>query len=374
MTFGPLHGEAGRVDVAAAAGGYPVVVGSGLLDEIPRVADAVAPGRRLAVISDATVLPLHGARVAEGLRAAGREVATFDFPAGEASKTRRSWSVLTDRMLEAGFGRDSCVVAVGGGVTTDLAGFVAATFLRGVPVLQVPTSTLAMVDASVGGKTGVDVRAGKNLVGAFHPPAAVVADVQTLETLPRSERAQGLVEAVKHGAILDERHFDTVGARLEAVLAGDAEASADVVLASVRLKAGVVARDEFEGGLRQILNFGHTVGHALEAASAYALGHGSAVAAGMLAESRIGERMGVTAQGTTERLASVLRRVVGDVEPSGTAESARSYLSSDKKARGGQARYVLLERIGKAAGEGGWSHSVPDPLVDDVLASLYFRP
>lgn len=374
MTFGSLRGEAGRVDVAASAGGYPVVVGSGVLEEVSHVVEAVAPGRRLAVISDTTVLPLHGARVAERLRAAGRDVATFDFPAGEASKTRSSWSALTDRMLEAGFGRDSCVVAVGGGVTTDLAGFVAATFLRGVPVLQVPTSTLAMIDASVGGKTGVDVRAGKNLVGAFHPPAAVLADVRTLGTLPRTQRAQGLVEAIKHGAVLDEGHFDAVGSRLEAVLAGDEEASAEVVLASVRLKAGVVERDEFEGGLRQILNFGHTIGHALEAASAYSMGHGSAVAAGMLAESRLGERLAVTQAGTTERLADLLRRVVGDVAPTGTAESARSYLSSDKKVRGGRARYVLLERIGKAVGEGGWSHSVPDPLVEDVLASLYFRP
>jgi 3-dehydroquinate synthase len=374
VTFGRLPDEAGRVEVAASAGGYPVVVGSGVLEALPEVADAVVPGRRLAVISDTTVLPLHGVPVAERLRSAGREVAVFDFPAGEASKSRRSWAVLTDEMLQAGFGRDSCVVAVGGGVTTDLAGFVAATFLRGVPVLQVPTSTLAMIDASVGGKTGVDVRAGKNLVGAFHPPVAVVADVLTLATLPPAQRAQGLVEAIKHGAILDEGHFEAVGACLGAVLAGDAEAAVEVILGSVRLKAGVVERDEFEGGFREVLNFGHTIGHALEAASKYGLGHGSAVAAGMLAESTIGERMGITKPGTTGRLNDVLRLLLGDVIPMGDADTARQYLSSDKKARAGQARFVLLERIGRAAGEDGWAHPVPGPLVDEVLSSLYDRP
>jgi 3-dehydroquinate synthetase len=178
------------VRVRSKDGGYPVLVGVGLTAQLPRVLEEQAPAPRYAVISDDNVASLHGHPVMEMLRDAGLDASLFTFPAGESSKTRESWSILTDEMLEAGFGRDTCVVAVGGGVTTDLAGFVAATYLRGVAVVQVPTSYLAMIDASVGGKTGVDVSAGKNLVGAFHPPKAVVADTEVLRTLPRGERAQ----------------------------------------------------------------------------------------------------------------------------------------------------------------------------------------
>ncbi len=194
--------------------------------------------RRFAVISDDNVASLHGHPLMEGLRDAGLDASLFTFPAGEASKTRKSWSILTDEMLEAGFGRDSCVIAVGGGVTTDLGGFVAATFLRGVPVVQVPTSYLAMIDASVGGKTGVDVRAGKNLVGAFHAPRLVVADVDVLRTLPREERAQGLVEAFKHGAILDEAYFVSLEEARRELLEADPRFAEPAVLQIGRAQGG----------------------------------------------------------------------------------------------------------------------------------------
>ena len=263
---------------------------SGILRELPRLATQCVRAERFAVISDDNVAPTHGRTVMEAGIDAGLDMALYTFPAGEASKTRKSWSILTDELLEAGFGRDSCVIAVGGGVTTDLAGFVAATFLRGVPVIQVPTSYLAMIDASVGGKTGVDVHAGKNLVGAFHPPRLVVADPEVLETLEVYERAQGLVEAFKHGAILDAEYFASLEGEAPDLLAADPAVAGPAVARSVQLKAEVVSEDEFEGGYRQILNFGHTLGHALEAASEYALGHGSAVALGMLMETRLGER------------------------------------------------------------------------------------
>lgn len=366
-----LPGEVGRIEVEAAGGGYPVVVGYGLLDALPRVLASVAQGRRVAVVSDSHVDPLHAARVRECLEESGIDAYGLTFPAGEASKTRKTWSILTDRLLEAGLGRDSCVVAVGGGVTTDLAGFVAATYLRGVPVVQCPTSYLAMIDASVGGKTGVDVRAGKNLVGAFHPPLAVVADVDVLTTLPIPERAQGLVEAVKHGAILDEDHFERIGRDVAALLEASPEDAASLVLESVRIKADVVSRDEFEGGYRQVLNFGHTVGHAIEAAADFALGHGSAVALGMLAEAELGERMGVTVPGTRERLAGVLERLLTDLALPDTDAPAFDFLAADKKSREGHVRYVLLERIGRCAAGDGWTYEAPEALVAEVLSSLH---
>jgi 3-dehydroquinate synthase len=356
------------VRVRTRDGGYPVLVGVGLLAQLHRVLEEHAPARRYAVISDDRVASLHGHAVMELLRDAELDASLFTFPAGEASKTRESWSILTDEMLEAGFGRDTTVVAVGGGVTTDLAGFVAATYLRGVPVVQVPTSYLAMIDASVGGKTGVDVSAGKNLVGAFHPPSAVVADTDVLRTLPRAERAQGLVEAFKHGAILDAEYFGHLESFADDLLEADAAAAADAVLRSVELKASVVSEDEFEGGYRQILNFGHTLGHALEAASQYSLGHGSAVALGMVLEAEIGERLGVTEPGTRERLASVLDNLV---EPARglDVEAAVPFLRADKKVRSGRSRVVLLRRLGEVDPGEGWSHEVAESTIVDVLTT-----
>jgi 3-dehydroquinate synthase len=335
--------------------------------------DEFARVDRVGLVTDDRVGPLHAERVAEQCRRAGLDVTYLTVPAGEASKSRESWSVLTDRMLDAGLGRDSAVIAVGGGVVTDLAGFVAATYLRGVPVVQVPTSYLAMIDASVGGKTGVDVRAGKNLVGAFHPPAVVVADTDVLATLPTVERAGGLVEGVKHGAALDEGHFEAFERAAPLLLDADADAAASYVLDSVRLKAEVVGTDEREAGYRQVLNFGHTIGHALESASGFALAHGRAVALGMIAEADAGERTGVTAGGTRDRLEAVLRPLL-------TAAGARRltirpsdvspFLLVDKKARRGRPRYVLLERVGTVSRGDNWTHELPDPLVQGVLTRL----
>ncbi len=370
MTLPELPGEHGRIEVGGRSGGYPVVVGAGLLDAVEEVVQALLPDRSLAIVSDGNVMPLHGGRVAERLRASGLHVTVHDFPAGEASKTRRTWSVLTDALLAEGHGRDAAVIAIGGGVTTDLAGFVAATYMRGIPVVQVPTSYLAMVDASTGGKTGVDVQAGKNLVGAFHRPVAVVADVRTLETLPDAERAEGLVEAVKHGAILDAKHFGALERDLSALLDADPALAAETVLASVTLKAGVVDRDEFEGGYRQILNFGHTLGHAVEAASGYGIGHGSAVAVGMRAEARLGEALGITVGGTAGRLDELLRRLVPLPRSSPSVDEALAYLSADKKVRAGRPRYVLLAEIGRVDEGAGWTHEVPDGAARDALAAV----
>lgn len=361
--------HSGRVDVDTATGPYPVLVGHGVSRALPELVGEHAPGGRAAFISDSNVGPLHAERLADACRHEGLDASMSTFPAGEASKTRERWSILTDEMLETGLGRDGCVVAVGGGVTTDLAGFVAATYLRGIPIVQVPTSYLAMIDASVGGKTGVDVEAGKNLVGAFHPPAVVVADTGLLRTLPERERREGLVEGVKHGAILDVDHVHAIEARVAPLLGAEADVASEVVLASVHIKARVVSEDEREGGYRQILNFGHTIGHALEAASGYTIGHGSAVGLGMLVEAEIGERCGVTEAGTRERLFAVLDRLIGAPPRIASIERIVSFLGHDKKVREGRPRYVLLERMGRVARGDGWTHVVPDDVVLEALRS-----
>lgn len=368
----------GEVTVSAAAGAYPVIVRPGLLEELPDLLEAHAPAHRYAVVSDDRVAGLYGESVARSLEAGGRSAGLFTFPAGEERKTRGTWSRLTDELLDAGLGRDGAVVAVGGGVTGDLGGFVAATLLRGIPVVQVPTSLVAMIDSSVGGKTGVDTPAGKNLVGAFHPPRLVAADPATVRTLPVGERAQGLVEAVKHGAILDPAYFRSLEEGVPDLLAGEIEATTAAVLRSVELKAEVVERDEGEAGPRQILNFGHTLGHALEAAAGYAVSHGTAVGLGMILEARLGEGLGVTEEGTAEALARVVKALGLPVRPPDGLDPdvVIDFTRADKKVRAGTVRYVLLERIGAvAAGQGaGWTREVADGAVEALLREAWEEP
>jgi len=366
VTPGPVH-----VRSSASPTDYPVLVRRGVLDELDRLAGTYAPAHRYAVIADTTVGELHGERAVHVLARTGRPVTFLTFPAGEENKNREQWERLTDALLAAGFGRDSAVVALGGGVTGDLAGFVAATFLRGIPVVQVPTSLVAMVDSSVGGKTGVDTSMGKNLVGSFHPPRVVIADPDLVETLPRSERAQGLAEAVKHGAILDAAYLASLESESASLLDGDPESIERAVRRSVEIKADVVSRDEREGGLRQVLNFGHTLGHALEASSSFELAHGAAVSLGMILEARLGESLGVTEAGTEDRLRGALSAfgLPTSVPPGITSADALAFSRSDKKARGGVVRFVLLTRIGAVSRdpEAGWSREVPDELVAELL-------
>lgn len=358
--------------VGSRGGAYPVLVGSGLLAHLPELLREYAPAHRYAIVSDDRVGSLYGEDAVERCAEKGLRVELLTFPRGEPSKTREQWTVLTDRMLAGGFGRDTVIVALGGGVTGDLAGFVAATYLRGVPVVQVPTSLVAMVDASVGGKTGVDVRAGKNLVGAFHPPRVVVADPSTTATLPPEERAQGLAEAVKHGAILDGTYFEALGEEASGLMGGDVAATRRAVLRSVQIKARVVSEDERESGFRQVLNFGHTIGHAIEAAASYSIGHGTAISAGMVLETRLGESLGVTEPGTADRLEGTLARFGLGRIPADVAriDSVLGFLGADKKARRGRPRYVLLKRVGEVEGARGWSREVPDASVSGVLEEI----
>jgi 3-dehydroquinate synthase len=357
------------ITVPLGPASYTITVGDGVLSRLPELLTTACPAGRYAILSDSTVGDLYGERVAALVGEAG-PVDVFRFPAGEWNKTREHWQALTDTLLAAGFSRDAAIVALGGGVTGDLAGFVAATYLRGVPWVQVPTSLLAMLDSSIGGKTGVDTPQGKNLVGAFHQPRAVLADVALLGTLPDAHVRAGLAEAVKHGAIADRSHFERIVALGDALLARDADALLEVVAASVAIKASVVGEDERDRGRRAILNFGHTVAHALEAVSRYALLHGEAVAIGMDVEAALGEAVGVTRSGTHTSLRAALTSLGLPTEvPHGTPQALHAFMGSDKKNRAGAVRFALLREIGQAARSesGEWSFPV---AAEPVLAAL----
>ena len=326
------------------------------------VCDRYFPDRKLAVISDervalAIALPIDAPQIT--------------FPAGEASKSRDTWARLTDALLDRAFGRDSAIISVGGGVTGDIAGFVAATFLRGIPWLQVPTTLLAMLDASVGGKTGVDTPTGKNLVGAFHQPSAVLMDPTVLATLPASEFRNGLAEAVKHAAILDPVHFEWLGATVGPVLGRDARIIESLLRRNVAIKTEVVQRDEHESGRRAILNAGHTIGHAVEQASSYAVTHGEGVAIGLVAEATIGERLGITETGTAREIATLLERLGLPVRvpPGVVVDNVIAALRSDKKNRANTIRLVLLARVGTVYGsdQSGWTVAAPENLLREVI-------
>jgi len=351
---------------------YEVHVGRGIIDGLPAVLRAACPAAHYAVIADHHVAELHATQLMAPLAASGLDAVLLTFPAGEWNKSREQWAELTDRLLGAHVGRDAAIIAFGGGVAGDLAGFVAATYLRGIPYVQVPTTLLAMVDSSVGGKTALDAPAGKNLVGAFHQPRAVVADVDLLATLPRVHIAAGLAEAVKHGVIFDEAYL----ASLEdpaALLKKDLESLTAVVERSVTIKAGIVAADERETGLRAILNFGHTVAHAIEARSGYGLLHGEAVAIGMAVESALAESAGVAAPGTRARIVAALERCALPVHvPEDLATDVLlETMTSDKKTREHRVRVALPARCGTMANaaDGSWTHAADTTLLRQALDS-----
>jgi len=369
------------VVVRHALGSYPVYVEAGVLGQLGSLVGQHLRGRRLALVTDATVQPLF-----ESFRQSGESdwragsgppaLAAFDVelvvPAGESSKTRERWAELSDGLLERRFGRDSAIVALGGGVIGDLAGFVAATYLRGIPCLQVPSTLLAMLDASVGGKTGVDTPHGKNLIGAFHPPVAVVADPHVLRSLPEREYRAGLAEAVKHGLVADADYFAWLGAEAERIGARDAETLARLVRRSVEIKASVVAEDERESGRRAILNAGHTVAHGLEHASDYTLPHGEAVALGLVTECRLAEALGVARRGLARDVAALLARLGLPDRPARPLARDRvlSAMAADKKSRGGMVRVALPRDVGSMFEGDGWTMAPPESALAASLNGL----
>lgn len=354
------------------AGRYEVLVGPGLLDKL----GALLTERRAdhaftyAIISDSDVAPLYAERARASLAGAAARIELFVVPAGEASKSRRQWALITDAMLARGLGRDTTVVALGGGVVCDLAGFVAATYARGVPIVHVPTSLLAMVDASIGGKTGVDTPAGKNLVGAFHWPALVVIDPNVLGTLPIAEWRAGFAEVIKHGAIASAAAFRRAAALAASLPNVSPEQLETLIAESVRIKAEIVARDERESGLRRSLNVGHTLAHAIEHATRFRVAHGEAVAIGLVLEAALGERLGVTTPGTSDELRDALATAGLPVTRPRDVSAADvlSATHSDKKSRNGQVEYALLAAIGAVdVAAGRYTRPAPDADVAHIL-------
>ena len=337
--------DLGRVEVPVAPP-YPVFVGVGL-DLAGIVSGELEPGVA-AILTDSNVGPLHAPKIGRALEDAGWRVAeVLEVPAGEPSKGLAAYAEVAGALARAGLTRDGTLFALGGGVVGDLGGFVAATFLRGIGFVALPTSLLAMVDSSVGGKVGVDLPEGKNLLGSFLRPRLVAADLDWLQTLPQRELSGGLAEVVKMGLLSGGEYFDDLDG-LGAAVARDLDVLRALILASVRFKARVVAEDELEAGRRAILNYGHTVGHALEAATDYALPHGEAVSAGMVAAAQLArERLGADLVALHEDLlscAGLPLRV-----PAVEIENVLAALSRDKKRRTGDARhrFVLLEGVGR---------------------------
>jgi 3-dehydroquinate synthase len=336
--------------VALGKRAYPIHVGAEILGDAKLYAPYLQ-GRQVAIVTNAVVAPLYLERLRSALAVCDASAVDILVEDGEQAKRWETLDAVVAAMLEARCDRRSVVVALGGGVIGDLAGFAAAIYQRGVSFIQVPTTLLAQVDSSVGGKTGINHALGKNMIGAFHQPLAVIADVGALATLPPRELRAGLAEVIKHGLILDAPFFEWLEAHLERLLRGDAEALAHAVLRSCELKAGVVAADEREAGLRAVLNFGHTFGHAIEAGVGYGSWlHGEAVAAGMVMATELSARCGTLDASVVARLRALLARAGLPVEgPELSPERYLELMTIDKKATAGRIRFVTLDAIGRAA-------------------------
>ncbi len=356
-----------RVPIALDEGqrGYDILIGPGLLDEaaswqgLPKAAAAL-------IVSNETVAPLYLLRLQAQLTRLYARVDTVLLPDGEQYKDWASLNLVFDRLLETASDRKTVLFALGGGVIGDMTGFAASVYMRGVPFVQVPTTLLAQVDSSVGGKTAINHPLGKNMLGAFYQPARVIADLDTLDTLPQRELSAGLAEVIKYGPIADAAFLDWIEVNLAALLARDKVAMAYAVKRCCEIKAWVVGQDEREQGLRAILNFGHTFGHAIETGLGYGEWlHGEAVGCGMVMASDLSVRLGLMPAEFLPRMRKLIERAGLPVV--GPALGAQRYLELmrvDKKAEGGSIRFVLVEGLGRAG-----MHAAPDELVEQVLAS-----
>jgi 3-dehydroquinate synthase len=326
---------------------YPITIGQSLLESGKLIADAVG-GERAAIVTNTVVGPLYLDVIAGALRAAGKRVTEIVLPDGEEEKTWENLQRIYDRLLAEQCDRKTTIVALGGGVVGDMAGFAAATYMRGVPFVQVPTTLLAQVDSSVGGKTGINHPLGKNMIGAFYQPKAVIADTTTLNTLPPRELSAGLAEVIKHGAIIDAPFFDWIESNIGRLMARDPDALAYAIRRSCEIKAEVVRQDEREGGLRAILNFGHTFGHAIESGMGYGQWlHGEAVGCGMVMAADLSQRLGFIDNAARDRVAALVQAAgLPHIAPDLGPERWLELMQVDKKNEGGQIRFILLKPLG----------------------------
>jgi 3-dehydroquinate synthase len=337
------------LSVALGERAYPIHIGAGLLGQARLYAPYVN-GKRVAVVTNPVVQALYFARVQAAIAGSGGEAMPVLIEDGEQAKSWATLDRVCDALLAAQLGRDSLIMALGGGVVGDLAGFAAAVYQRGIPFVQLPTTLLAQVDASVGGKTAINHARGKNMIGAFHQPLAVIADVASLETLPERELRAGIAEVIKHGLILDLAFLEWLEAQMQKLLARDAEALTYAVRRSCELKAQVVAADERESGLRAILNFGHSFGHAIEAGVGYGEWlHGEAVATGMVMAAELSARAGTLRRQDAERAKALIARAGLPVRgPKLAVERYLELMRVDKKAAAGRMRFILLKGLGRA--------------------------
>ena len=353
------------VEVALGARAYPIHIGAGLLDHAPLLATILAEPR-VALVTDSVVAPLYLERVTAALRKAGIAVTEITVAAGESNKNWATLNLVFDQLLASGCDRGTTLLALGGGVIGDLVGFAAATYLRGVPFVQMPTTLLAQVDSAVGGKTAINHAAGKNMIGAFYQPRMVIADTSSLATLPDRELRAGLAEVIKHGLLGDVGFFAWIEENLDQLLAREPLALAHAIRRSCEMKAAIVAQDERESGMRALLNLGHTFGHAIETGMGYGVWlHGEAVAAGTVMAADLSMRLGHLGAADVARVRTLIARA--GLPVAGPVLEAGAYLElmrRDKKTHGGDIRYVLLKHLGEAM-----IVAAPDETVRATLAA-----
>jgi 3-dehydroquinate synthase len=360
----PQSEPAQQVRIALGDRSYDILIGSGLLAQ-PSAWDALPAASAALIVTNSTVAPLYAAKLRAALAARYRSVFEVVLPDGEGHKDWQTLNLVFDALLSHGCDRKTVLFALGGGVVGDMAGFAAASYMRGVPFVQVPTTLLAQVDSSVGGKTAINHPLGKNMIGAFYQPARVVCDLDTLATLPQRELSAGLAEVIKYGPIADTAFLDWIEANVDALLRRERAALAHAVRRSCEIKADVVGQDERESGLRAILNFGHTFGHAIEAGLGYGEWlHGEAVGCGMVMALQLSRRLGLVDDAFVQRVTALIARAgLPTVGPALGAERYLELMRVDKKAEAGEIRFVVIERPGQAAVRGA-----PDALVRQVLA------
>lgn len=350
---------------------YPITIGQGILAQVGPALSAAQVANRYAIISDDQVGALYGEEILAGLAGNGVRAELILFPHGEASKHLVTVEHLARQLAQQGFDRSDGLIALGGGVCGDITGFLAAIYMRGIPFIQVPTSLLAQVDSSVGGKTGVDIPEGKNLIGAFYQPRAVFIDTNVLSTLAPEEFLGGMAEVIKYGAGIDDEFFQWLGDHHRAIRSLTPSILATMIHRCCELKASVVEQDEREGGLRRILNFGHTIGHAVEAASGYRLNHGFAVAIGMVAAAELAERGGYAEVSVVTAIKELLQtyELPTVIPPEFSPERIREYLRTDKKNVAGKLHFVLPVKVGTVV----VTDKVAEADIDAVLTGGYHR-
>jgi 3-dehydroquinate synthase len=353
-----------HVDLASRS--YPIYIGTNLLEQPALFEPHLKSSTTVFIVSNTTVAPLYAKTLTSTLSQLGKTVRLLELPDGESFKDWQHLQLIFDELLAHGADRQSMIVALGGGVVGDMAGFGAASFMRGIRFIQVPTTLLAQVDSSVGGKTGINHPLGKNMIGAFHQPVAVIADLNTLRTLPPRELSAGLAEVIKHGAIADADFLDWIEANTGALLACDTNAMAHAVLRSCEIKSAVVSADEREGGIRATLNFGHTFGHAIESGLGYGEWlHGEAVGCGMVMAADLSARLGQIGQADAQRLKRIIASMHLPIAPPKLgSQRFMELMQVDKKTEAGQIRYITLGSIGAAR-----IQQVPDATVIETLVA-----